>query len=204
MGPSPDSFCETGLRTVWIDARHGEHNDIHLGRLRGRGPYRHAGKATDRGRTMKFSTNEDIGVPIETVFAAVSDFDGFQRQARRRGVEVTRLDAGPGIEVGASWQIRFAYRGKPRQVTAEIAEWSPATGYRVTFAGGGIAGDMPVELVALSRQRTRLSLEIEMRPKTLAARVVIQSLRLAKASLSRKFKKRVAEFAAELERRNAA
>ena len=46
--------------------------------------------------------------------------------------------------------------------------------------------------------------EIEMRPKTLAARVVIQSLRLAKASLSRKFKKRVAEFAAELERRNAA
>ncbi|MEQ3624372.1 MAG: SRPBCC family protein [Celeribacter sp.] len=153
---------------------------------------------------MKFSTKEDIGVPIETAFAAVSNFDGFQRQATRRGVEVTRLDSGPGLQLGASWRIRFAYRGKPREVTATLADWSPATGYRVTFVGGGIEGEVPVELVALSRQRTRLSIEIEMRPKTLSARVIIQTLRLAKSSLSRKFKKRVAEFAAELERRNAA
>ena len=41
---------------------------------------------------MKLSTREDIEAPIGTVFDAVTDFDGFERQLLRRGVDVTRDD----------------------------------------------------------------------------------------------------------------
>ncbi|NHW87665.1 SRPBCC family protein, partial [Escherichia coli] len=42
---------------------------------------------------------------------------------------------------------------------------------------------------------------LDMKPNTLTARLFIQSLRLAKASLNRKFKRGIARFADDLETR---
>jgi len=56
-----------------------------------------------------------------------------------------------------------------------------------------------IELVALSLNRTRISIEIDLTPQGLSARLLLQSLKLAKTNLSRKFKLRVAEFAEDVE-----
>jgi len=58
---------------------------------------------------------------------------------------------------------------------------------------------MNCELVALSRNRTRMLVELEMKPKNIGSRLFIQSLKLAKTSLNKRFKTRVAEYVSTVE-----
>jgi len=65
----------------------------------------------------------------------------------------------------------------------------------------GLLSMMPIELVALSKDRTRMTVVIDIKPLNLSARLLVQSLKLGKASLTKKFKLRVAEFAKSMEER---
>ena len=61
---------------------------------------------------------------------------------------------------------------------------------------------MTTELVALSKNRTRIMLSFHIKPLNLSARLLVQSLKLAKTSLTKKFKLRAAEYAKTLEERH--
>ena len=65
---------------------------------------------------MKSSTREDIEAPIDYVYARVTDFQGFERQALRRGADVQRIDGGSAIRLGAAWDVAFKFRGKDRKM----------------------------------------------------------------------------------------
>jgi hypothetical protein len=69
----------------------------------------------------------------------------------------------------------------------------------IDLASNGLDGKTTVELVALSPQRTRLSVSIDLSAKSLSARLLLQSLKLAKSNLTNRFKKRVAEFSKGIE-----
>ena len=150
---------------------------------------------------MKFSTREDIEAPVEAVFRAVSDFDAFERQLLKRGVDVVRDDsvseAGPGLR----WQLDLTWRERPHKVAAELVSFEPGQGYAIESTGSGIACLAVVDLVALSKRRTRLFVSADLKPQTLSARLLIQSLKLAKSSLSRRFEARVKELAGAIETR---
>ncbi|MEO1026387.1 MAG: SRPBCC family protein, partial [Pseudomonadota bacterium] len=60
---------------------------------------------------------------------------------------------------------------------------------------GGLECMGVVDLVALSKARTRMLVSLDLKPTTLSSRLMVQSLRLAKGSLNRRFKARVAQFA---------
>ncbi len=144
---------------------------------------------------MKFSTKEDIEAPIDHVFKVITDFDAFERQAMRRGAEVRRLDDLEEKGEGVSWEIAFPFRGKTRQMVVECTEFDPPLRLKFDSRMTGLDGDLVAELVALSRGRTRLSLEIELKPQNLSARLLVQSIKLAKGTLSKRFQIKVAEFA---------
>lgn len=150
---------------------------------------------------MKFAAREDIEAPIDFVFAQVTDFATLERSAMRRGAEVQRVDdleqPGPGM----AWDAEFNLRGKRREVKIELTEYDPPNGVVVGSRSPNMGGRLVVDLVALSRGRTRLSLDLEMQPKTLAAKLVIQSMKLAKSNLTKRFKLRVADYAKDLEER---
>lgn len=148
---------------------------------------------------MKFSSREDVNLPADAVFAAVSDFHKFERAALRRGAEVARTDdlAEPGV--GATWHSQVTYRGRKRDVTSELTAFTPPERMDVDIRSRGVQGGVSVQLIPLSPRRTRLMVQLEMRPKTLGVRVFLQSLRLAKSSMNKRFKRAVAEFARELE-----
>jgi uncharacterized protein YndB with AHSA1/START domain len=148
---------------------------------------------------MKFSTREDIEAPIEHVFARVTDFQNFERQALRRGADVQRLDSSAVPTDGSAWQVAFKFRGKERKMKATIAKIDAPILLIFETASSGIQGMSKIELVALSLNRTRLSIEIDLTPQGLSARLLLQSLKLAKANLTRKFKSRVADFAEDIE-----
>lgn len=148
---------------------------------------------------MKFSTKEDIEAPIDYVFARVTDFNGFERQALRRGADIKRIDEGVQPTVGSAWQVAFKFRGKDRKMKATIAQMDVPTVLQIDTAANGITGESLIELVALSRNRTRLSVTLDLSPQSLTARLLLQSLKLAKNNLTRKFKMRITDFAEDVE-----
>ena len=147
---------------------------------------------------MKFSTRTDIDAPIEHVFAELSDFQGFERSAMRRGAQIRRVDTQAAPGPGMAWEAAFPFRGKTREMRIELETYEAPT--LMGFAGRspGLTGFCEVELIALSPKKTRLRLALDLRPQTLSARLLIQSMKLAKSSLSKKFDARVEGYSRDI------
>ncbi len=150
---------------------------------------------------MELSTREDIDAPIDWVWARVTDDVAFERIALRRGAEVQRQDKGSGFIEGASWVMSFRYRGRDRQLEAKVDRVDGPSTWSVTTLSGGIDGVTKLELVAMSKTRTRIILETRLSARTLSARLLLQSLKLAKSGVLKRFRDRVAAFADDLEKR---
>jgi carbon monoxide dehydrogenase subunit G len=151
---------------------------------------------------MKFSTKEDLEMSIEEVFAMLSDFDNFEKAALRRGAEVSRVDPAHPEEVGLSWNAVVKIRGKMREFEITLTKFDAPNELRYASKSGGMDGTFLIELVALSRKRTRMRMDLDMRPKTLSARLLMQSARLARNTLNRRYKTRIAHFAEDMEERH--
>lgn len=147
---------------------------------------------------MKLSTHEDIEAPIAYVFSRVSDFSGFERRAMRQGVAVSRRQEGE-VCVGTFWDIAFSFRGRERQVIAQLVALDPPQMMRIDSQSDGLLAQTQVELVALSQTRTRVLVTFELSAKTLPARLLLQSLKLAKSKMTKRFKARAADYAETLE-----
>lgn len=150
---------------------------------------------------MKFSTREDIDAPIDEVFQELCDFEMYERQAIRRGAEVQRTDKRTSPGVGMTWDVSFVMRGKQRDMTLLTDRFEAPNLLGVTAVSTGIEADFALELIALSRTRTRITVGLELKPKNLPTRLLVQSLKLAKGSLTKRFKLRMAEYARTIETR---
>lgn len=150
---------------------------------------------------MKFSTREDINAPVEQVFEMLADFRGYERGARQRGAQVQRVDGLTEPDVGMRWTAKFVMRGKPRKLDIALAEFDRPDTMIFSTASKGLSGQLTIDLMAMSRTRTRVSVALELKPKNLSARLMIQSLRLGKAKLNKRFKQRVADLSRDAEKR---
>jgi len=150
---------------------------------------------------MKFSTREDIEAPIEAVFDMLCDFESFERSAMRRGAEVRRMDDQREPGVGMKWQTSFDMHGKRRDMEIEMATFERPTEMVLESRSVSMNAEVSLELVALSRSRTRILVALDIKPQNLSARLLVQSFKLAKMSLTKKYKLRVAEYAKSLEER---
>ncbi len=136
---------------------------------------------------MNFSAKEDINAPIEQVFAVVSDFDLVERAASGRGIEVSRGESETGAPVGTHWETSFDFRGKQRDAKITLCEHTPPDCLGFETKSGGLDTKVTLDLVALSPTKTRLKINAEMAPQTLSARLLVQSLRLAKTTANKRF-----------------
>lgn len=150
---------------------------------------------------MKFSAIEDIEAPIEVVFTAVSDFDGFERAALRRGARVQKVERKSTLGALHSWDIEAKLRGKMRKIKTDVTEYDKPSQIRLKTETNGMMGDTVIELVALSRNRTRLIVGMELTSHSLSARLMLQTLKLAKGKLTKRYRNRIAKFATDIEDR---
>ncbi len=152
---------------------------------------------------MEFTGKEDVEAPIEAVFAILSEFEAYERSAIRRGIEVRRVDETAPIGPGMAWDTVFQIRGKEREMHLVLKRYEAPTLMRFEGHGKGLEGTAVIELLSLSAKRTRMSFHLELGAKTLAARLFLQSLRLARTRLEHKARQKLAEFAKNLEERHA-
>ncbi len=147
---------------------------------------------------MKVTSRHDIDAPVDFVFQTLTDFDSWERSAMRRGAEVVRTDKLTSVAPGLSWLVRFRFRSKDRKLTVRLTGMDP--GARAAFAVEGMLFDATsiIDLMELGQNRTRFVMVGEAKPKTLGARLILQSLRLARGRVQRKIDRRVAAIAEEI------
>lgn len=148
---------------------------------------------------MRFSAREDVELEAGTVFAAVSDFAAFERLARRRGIEIRRIDRLARPAVGMAWSLAGRFRGRARSAIAELRHFDPDGGLVLAITGGGFEATFELLVVRLSRARSRVVADLEVRPRSLGARLALQAARLGRKRMVRRYGEGLRSFARQLE-----
>lgn len=148
---------------------------------------------------MKFVATEDIAAPIDTVWARVSDLEAFERRAAKRMGGIRRTPSGPAAQ-GSSWAGTTEIMGKSRKITVTAAELAAPTHLLAEAGTDGMAVTIEVALKEMGPKLTRLTVTSEARARSLAARLMLQSAKLARSTMAKRYKGRVAEFAARIEK----
>jgi hypothetical protein len=142
---------------------------------------------------MKFTSKTDLEAPVAFVFEGLADHTAWERDAQRRGIRVERPAGTPDAGLGASWLVKAPFRGKTRNVALTIDKLTPNETLGVAIDGQSVEGEAVLTLIALSQTTTRIRMTLEIRPKTLAARLFLNTLRLAKARVQNRFDDRLTQ-----------
>jgi hypothetical protein len=148
---------------------------------------------------MKLTAKSDLEAPAAFVYARLADHPAWEREALRRGAEIERPADMPQSGEGAGWRVRAPFRGKIRKILLTIELMVPDQLIRLGIDGQSMEGDAMVEITALSARRTRMKVTLEIKPKTLAARLFLNTLRLARTRVQARLDKRMGQLAARIE-----
>ncbi|KGJ02143.1 hypothetical protein [Paracoccus sphaerophysae] len=152
---------------------------------------------------MKFSLRQDTDLSAEELFAAISDFARIERMLVRRGADVRRLDPAQEPGAGMAWEIGFDMRGKRRDMRMDVTQFDRPE--KIVILGEGESLGLTVEMtvIALTRSKSRMIFEVEAKPRNMRARLMLQTAKLGKAQLDRKFADRVGAFLSDLSARRS-
>ncbi len=145
---------------------------------------------------MKFTSHGDIGAPATFVFADMTDFEGWEAAIRKRNTTVAR-SAGP-VRPGTTWDTRFRLRGKDRAMVVTLVSVEPERRIHLTIVDPSLHVDIVLDLIAMTDATSRLAATVELRPQNLTARLLVQSLRLARGKIQGQLDQRIKAYAARL------
>lgn len=141
---------------------------------------------------MKFSTRKDVAITDEALFDALTDFDRMERLMKRRGAKVEMLDqAAEGV---MAWNVTFDLRGRKRKMKLVLAGHDRPEAVRFNGTSDSFDFVFDFTFVALTRSRSRVMAELDIRPITMKARLIVQTAKLGKGQLDRKFESQIGIF----------
>ena len=147
---------------------------------------------------MKFITKGDVEAPTDFVFDDMTDYEGWEATVRKRNTQLVRAP-GPVIP-GTTWNAKFHLRGRDRDMTVTLLSETPESQILLAIGDSSIDVDVSADLVALGPQKSRVAVTINLRPRNLAARLLTQSLRLARTNIQHQLDWRIAAWAEDLSR----
>lgn len=148
---------------------------------------------------MKISAREDIQAPIGALFARLTDYATHEAVAARRGVAVERLSLPQEREGRPAWKATFQYGGREREVTIDVTDLHEPDYFASAVTYQGIDAEFIIELVPLAKTRTRMIVGIELKPRSIKAKLIVQSLKIAKTSITKRVENRLKTFGRDLE-----
>ena len=150
---------------------------------------------------MKFSLRQDTGLPAADLFDVISDFPRMERMLVRRGADIRRIDPAQEPGAGMAWDMAFDYRGKRRELRLDLVRFDRPE--KITLTGRTDSLDLSLDMtvIALTRAKSRLMFELEAKPRNMRARLMLQTAKLGKAQLDRKFADKVGKFLSDLTER---
>lgn len=145
---------------------------------------------------MKFSTRRDVDLPAERLFDAAADFHQIERMLVRRGARVQRVDPAHGSPM--AWHLAFDFRGREREVNLVVTRFDRPEVLEMRGHSDTFDLMLVATVVALSRSRSRLHLDAEVKPRSMKARLLLQTAKLSKARIDRVFADRFADYVASV------
>jgi len=129
---------------------------------------------------MQFKIAEDVDAPISLTWETFTDFSGFEEQVAGRGADLTRVGNWKTAHEGAQWRGTVTVRGKQRPVNSTITRMLPEDLCLIESKIGGMETTYEMNFVKLAPEVTRVSLVLNLAGKTLTARLLLQTLKLAR------------------------
>lgn len=129
---------------------------------------------------MKFKVSEDVDAPEAMVWAGFTDFSGFESDARKRGATLTRVGNWGQTALNVEWRGDVVIRGKSRPIAAKVTQHVPRELCVIESRIGGMSCHHEMSFVPLSPEVTRVVLVLDLSAHTLTARLLLQTLKLAR------------------------
>jgi uncharacterized membrane protein len=129
---------------------------------------------------LKFKVSDDVEAPVERVWAGFTDFAAIESDIRAREADLVRVGDWKEAALGVAWRGSVPVRGKIRPIDARIAAFTPGERMMVESKVGGMSCSYEVTFAALSEQMTRVSVTLELKASTLSARLLLQTLKIAR------------------------
>lgn len=153
---------------------------------------------------MQISTSEILTGYIEDVFDALSDFSAAERAALARGLDVKRLDAMEKPGAGVQWQIDFFARGRDRRAEIEVVKFTRPTVLQYQGNVGGLLFETSVACRVADSNATEVTVTTKLRARSMSARVFVQSMKLARRKVVKKYRQSVRRLLQDVEIRRSA
>jgi hypothetical protein len=144
---------------------------------------------------MNFTSKQNVNAPASHVFQQLADFDFYESYAMRLGAQVERRDNFQQPQPGMCWSIKGHFRGKQRDLELTLDRYIPIETLSYICTTKSLDAVVDFDVIPLSRTETRMAVTVNIRAKGLSARVALQSAKLAKKTLDRKFDTRIRDFA---------
>lgn len=148
---------------------------------------------------MKLVAREDIQASASDIWSALIDFDRLEGVARGRGVKVVRT----ATEPLPKWDLEFRFREKLRQAEVTVNSLEEPIRLTIYALGRSLEGHVCIDLQILGPNRTRMSVETEVKARSLSARMFLQSLKLAKGRINQRYQATASRMVGYLERQVA-
>ena len=142
-----------------------------------------------------------VNAPMDWAFTALCDHRFFAARAAANGVTVTSPDTPDTPFADRTWQASGPFRGRPR--TADISIKSIAAPVRLQLIStvSNIEAHTDIEFLETGRRRTRMKIRVGLLPRSMTARLIVQSLRFSRPRLTRRLDKATTRFAKMISRR---
>ena len=150
---------------------------------------------------MKFSTRCDVELPADRLFDAAADFHEIERMLVRRGALVRRVDPAHGSPM--AWHLAFDWRGRQRELDLAVTRFDRPELLEMRGHSATFELELAMTVVALSRSRSRMNLDAEVKPRSMKARLLLQTAKLSKGKIDRIFADRVGDYVASVTGRGA-
>lgn len=144
---------------------------------------------------MKFTAKDDLNAPRDAVFAALTDAGWIESLALNRGVELRRVAGFGAASAGTGWTAAVQLRGRARQVQVDVTETAPPDRILFVVTLDGLTADVLVELAPLAGVRTRMATQVRLSTRSLAARLLVQSMKFTRGATEKRMRSRTAQFA---------
>ncbi|MBC9245651.1 hypothetical protein H4P12_02735 [Paracoccus sp. 11-3] len=147
---------------------------------------------------MKFSTRLDVEEPATVLFDQIGNAEQLEKLLVQRGASVTRMDPARESGTALGWVIGFNWRGRRRNLRLKVTRFDRPELILMSGQGDSFDVEIGMSVVALSKSRSRLNFETDVRPRNMRARLLLQTAKLAKPQLDTKFARRVGELLHQL------
>jgi hypothetical protein len=132
---------------------------------------------------MKFLVSQDVEAPLSIVWARFTDFGSLEADLRARGATLSRIGDWTATAEGVEWRGEAMVNGKTRALTARVTRLTPEALCLIDSRIGGVACRYEMRFTPRATEATSVDLALELSADTLSARLVVQSLKLARGQV---------------------